>query len=42
MATGTGGGSRGNGAVSDAFATRLGRLSAAKQAQLRALLEELS
>ena len=33
---------RGLGLLSDAFAARLGRLSAAKQAELRALLEELS
>jgi DNA-binding MarR family transcriptional regulator len=33
---------RGLALLSDAFAARLGRLSAAKQAQLEALLEELS
>jgi DNA-binding MarR family transcriptional regulator len=33
---------RGLALLSDAFAARLGRLSAAKQAELRALLEELS
>jgi DNA-binding MarR family transcriptional regulator len=33
---------RGLALLSEAFATRLGRLSAAKQAELKALLEELS
>jgi DNA-binding MarR family transcriptional regulator len=33
---------RGLAPLSDAFAARLGRLSAAKQAELRALLEELN
>jgi hypothetical protein len=33
---------RGLALLSDAFAARLGRLSAAKQAELRALLEELN